>query len=525
MQRLPGIAIALSLCAGLRAEPGAANNALTVTGAAVTVPTFECLSLTLPFTGDDNGNAACVPYYRVQGQADWRAGHPLWADRTRGQFRGSLVGLRPGTMYEVELRCSDGDGVSPAATVPALAQTWSEDFPIAETVWIEPGTHAECLRIDKSGSATGYLLYSARPGHEQDTTIDVAGAADNDVTVNGDYVIVRGLTLRNAATNAVDILRRHHVVIERCTIAGWGREGGRGKPGELDAGICSRNGGAQLVIQDNVIRDPRSAANTWALGHPEGPQAISLIQTLGNHVIRYNDLTSTDEHRYNDTLGGGWNNDVRGFCCRDSDIYGNHVAYCNDDGIEVDGGDENLRVWGNRIEKTYCGISLAPVIVGPTYVWRNVITDFEGAAFKLGEGEHNGYGAVYLYHNAVFMPGKSGIADWGGEAVFGFVTSRNNILAVGNGPALADRRADPTNSYDYDLLQGRVKLSTPTEPHAVKADPGFVDALSGVFLLSAQSAAIDAGTALPGFNDGFAGRAPDLGASELGSTAAHYGPR
>jgi len=37
--------------------------------------------------------------------------------------------------------------------------------------------------------------------------------------------------------------------------------------------------------------------------------------------------------------------------------------------------------------------------------------------------------------------------------------------------------------------------------------------------------AIDAGQVLPGFNDGFAGRAPDLGAYELGSDLPHYGPR
>ena len=43
--------------------------------------------------------------------------------------------------------------------------------------------------------------------------------------------------------------------------------------------------------------------------------------------------------------------------------------------------------------------------------------------------------------------------------------------------------------------------------------------------LRAGSPAIDAGIALPGFNDGFVGSAPDLGAFEFGSAAPHYGPR
>jgi hypothetical protein len=43
--------------------------------------------------------------------------------------------------------------------------------------------------------------------------------------------------------------------------------------------------------------------------------------------------------------------------------------------------------------------------------------------------------------------------------------------------------------------------------------------------LKPGSAAVDAGQSLPGFNDGFAGRAPDLGAFELGAVRPQYGPR
>jgi hypothetical protein len=43
--------------------------------------------------------------------------------------------------------------------------------------------------------------------------------------------------------------------------------------------------------------------------------------------------------------------------------------------------------------------------------------------------------------------------------------------------------------------------------------------------LAPRSRAIDAGVALPGITDGFAGRAPDLGAYEVGAPLPHYGPR
>ena len=45
------------------------------------------------------------------------------------------------------------------------------------------------------------------------------------------------------------------------------------------------------------------------------------------------------------------------------------------------------------------------------------------------------------------------------------------------------------------------------------------------FRLKPGSAAIDRGVVLPNVTDGFSGRAPDLGALELGQNPPHYGPR
>ena len=45
------------------------------------------------------------------------------------------------------------------------------------------------------------------------------------------------------------------------------------------------------------------------------------------------------------------------------------------------------------------------------------------------------------------------------------------------------------------------------------------------FTLVSGAAAIDAGMLLPTVNDGYAGKAPDLGAYELGQPLPKYGPR
>jgi len=45
------------------------------------------------------------------------------------------------------------------------------------------------------------------------------------------------------------------------------------------------------------------------------------------------------------------------------------------------------------------------------------------------------------------------------------------------------------------------------------------------FRLKPASKAVDAGISIPTVNDGFAGRAPDLGALEVGRPSPGYGPR
>jgi hypothetical protein len=45
------------------------------------------------------------------------------------------------------------------------------------------------------------------------------------------------------------------------------------------------------------------------------------------------------------------------------------------------------------------------------------------------------------------------------------------------------------------------------------------------FRLKPDSAAVDAGCILPNINDGFTGKAPDLGALEVGQPVPIYGPR
>ncbi len=264
------------------------------------VPTFHCVGL---YWSPENGAAdnICHVRYRPAGSDPWRDALPLWfdgrqspdlpAERSR-QYRGSIVNLTPGTEYEVELSL-EKTGTRASARV----RTWREDFPVAQTVVVKDSNTP--LLVDKSGTPDGYVLYT-HPPDRPTATIDVAGKHPRCVEVRAAYVILRGLTIKNAQQNGIQLFEGcHDIVIEGCDISGWGRvaEDGWGK--DYDGAIYSRDHALKrVIVQRNCMHHPRSNSNNWRQStpgpgkreptHPEGPQTVVFWDSEGNHVIRYN---------------------------------------------------------------------------------------------------------------------------------------------------------------------------------------------------------------------------------------------
>ena len=82
---------------------------------------------------DDAGGGEAKVRFRAQGDSAWREGYPLWYAELDGEFRGSLVGLRSGTTYEIELTAPSGKKAS------LTAATRSEQFPIGKTTHLPGG--------------------------------------------------------------------------------------------------------------------------------------------------------------------------------------------------------------------------------------------------------------------------------------------------------------------------------------------------------------------------------------------------
>lgn len=544
------------------------------------VPTFHSLGLYWSASGG-SATTPCDVRYRKAGTTTWRAGYPLWFDARAGvgadtdiarpanEYRGSLVNLDPGTTYEIELRLRGTD-----THITLTAKTWSENFPIAKTIVLS-STSNETLVLTESGSPSGYVLYTAAPGAS--ATIDAAGARDFNVQIKASHVIVRGLTLKNAARDAIRIEDgQHDIVIEECDISGWGRldtdAGAGGKGSELwgmngDAGVYSSSKTlTRVIIQRNKFHDPRTDTNNWSerrakynTFHPRGPQAIYLIDTAGHLVIRYNEFGSDDDHRFNDIVAGDKNFSWRGFPTRDSDIYGNKLSHCWDDGIEAEGGNCNVRIWGNYLNDCYTGIATAATSVGPVYIFRNVFderaripgrdSDY-GPFAKLGDNHPRfGGGRRYFFHNTLLQqpppPGSSSSHSLGASGALAGSTSerpmvdlvsRNNLWHLHRPDRTAYNSGHPAtrdNDIDYDLTQGAPPRlfgnANRIGPHMIKGVPDYAHGNGpesrdgGKYALTSTSPGYDAGELLPNFSDGFTGIAPDIGAHEASTAALEFG--
>lgn len=515
------------------------------------IPTFHCLGLYWSPPGGAPDKEVLVRYRRQGRATQWQEGlamryNPIPnTDEDLTDYRGSIVRLSPGSTYDIQLTLA-----GTATTATLTASTWSENFPAGEVTRVD--NRDTPLAITESGTPQAYRVYDG-----QGATIDVRHLHDSCVTINASNIILRGFTLRGAGTSdpaprrligAIQIDGGQDIVIENCDVSDWGRRNpATGFGFDYDAAIYSRSATLKrLIVQRCKLHHPTFDGSTWYEPnyptHTQGPQCISLFNTGGNHVIRYNECFSDIEHMYNDGIGGGSNGSFRGSPGPDSDVYGNIISHCWDDGLEAEGGSRNVRVWDNYFTQCMMMIGNAPASIGPLYIWRNVVTrsqsqpDAGGGNFlKMGYATSEDWmtGQMYIFHNTLFRSDEwLPTGGLGGTRIVKHTMSRNNILQVRSPSnwSASDNNHNADNSFDYDLCNGRVPPSQ--EEHAVHAEPiyvadaGFDQATeTGRFQLAPDSPGAGAGQPIPNFSYGYTGKAPDLGAHQRGEPAIQYGVR
>ncbi|MCF6177678.1 MAG: hypothetical protein L3J71_18130 [Victivallaceae bacterium] len=489
------------------------------------VATFESVGVTLFYNGDSDANSFATIRYRIDG-GTWETGNDLVADRASKSFRGSIFEVPADSTVEIECTLTDPNEQNAPDVVVLTVDTWADTVTEGVTKTATVG-----MTISDKGTASNWVVYTANG------VLDAGTTSDQVITVyNASYVILRGLTLKGGNKHAILVINSDHIRIEGSDISDWGVAGvlnqqkiyvdpnNNNEPISNKQAIYVGRGCRQLVVQNNLFHAPRGDSNTWLSGvHPAGPQAIVLNMTEGNHVIRYNDFIGDTSHWWNDAITSASNSSRRGGPYRDTDIYGNIIAFSADDGFELDGGQINVRVWNNWVTRTFVGISAAPTRFGPSYVWRNIITDMGdrdngyGNGLKLGGDEFVYPGLISLWHNTVVARG-SAMQDGHYGTGPTPVISRNNVY-LGS----LDNNVGTMSDLDYDLILHESLLNDPTnwETNGLIGVVDFLGESSGDWHLDSGTLGIDAGVALGSVNAVYSDSGPDLGALE-GQTAEAF---
>ena len=389
-------------------------------------------------------------------------------------FHGSIMGLKEDTVYEVRI-VNDGKTLEQASF-----KTWSSKVRIGKTVEIDPATYQAPLVISDKGTPDAWVRYVVKGGvldnKTDKATIIVDGA---------EYVLIDDMTLRGAKNciNAIRIENSRQIRVRNCDIAGWSREGvqnfqrltgdkrfgpgngsyvdKRGKPINDDPAINIRKGASEIVVERCFIHDPVSTSVSWYYHHPEGPDAIAVAGPDHSTVIRWNDFIGSDRHRWNDGIAGPGNFSEHGGFNNNADIYGNFMIFANDDCIEVDGGQHNVRCYGNRFEGALCGVSVQGCMVGPSLVFDNWFTGMGeefgmyGQTIKTGGGKHGENSYSYIWNNVFWGLGTG-------------VSERDNLGTVVNDNRFCGTQKLNTNSKS-------VRSSNSGNEYGVKIDESEID--------------------------------------------------
>ena len=356
--------------------------------------------------------------YRKRGSIRWLPVDPLPYYQDQPGYRGSIFYLEEDTTYECR--------VVVGQTQQSLTRfrTWKSDVPVAKTIVLDPGSVSYPVIISDKGSPTGWIRYTLPPG----AVLENRGETPTFIIEGASCVLLDDIVMKgpNIHEGAVAIKNSECVRLRNCEISDWGRVGNmrfdlKGKPAvgdqviNFDGAIKIHQGSSCVVVERCYIHDPAGRTNSWRYSHPAGNEAVILYKPNGSTVLRYNDFVGGgDVHRFNDAVESYGNFDSDGGFNRDADVYGNFMAFCNDDCIELDGGQRNVRCFGNRFESALVGVSIQGCMMGPSFVYDNVFSglgdefDRRGMTLKVGSGKHGPEAKAWFFEN-IMGPKNGGI--------------------------------------------------------------------------------------------------------------------
>jgi len=426
----------------------------------------------------------------------------------------------------------------------------------------------------------GSMSLTLKGTAEKPITIKAAG--DGEVIFDGDgnhrmfdvmasrFHIFEGLTIRNTDVaifaGQKEVLGAVGLAVKNCRFEHVGFGVWTEFAGSSDFYICDN----LFLGRDDRFRLIGWTGPLWASAGPYGSHRLSsyyAVKVYGpGHVIARNAIAYFHDGIGISTYGTPPTDPEQRASA--IDILDNDIHMMNDDFIETDGAVHNVRVMNNRgVNAAHGGYSAQPAFGGPVYFIGNLLYHVPSVnAFKFSAKT----AGLLVYHNTI-------IGEQGSEDPTSNVHFRNNLFLGRDTPdrgIMTWPNATEAHSSDYNGFRpnrgvaaqykwlspkagqrlyepaadawrvfgslAELRSATQQELHGIEVDYDIFERLSSPspnlrhavyhaadldFRIRADSRAVDAGQVIPTVNDGFIGRAPDLGALEAGKPAPKYGPR
>ena len=440
--------------------------------------------------------------------------------------------------------------------------------------------------LTQSGTADKPIVIKAAGDGEP--IFDGDGAYNLFNLMAANYNYFEGLTIRNTElafwAGYKNIAGASGITIKKCKLENVGRGVYSDWSGSKDFYIADNT----FVGKFRADILMGFTGRTWQNLPEFAPKLVSeyAVKVYGQgHVVAFNRIMQFHDGVDIATYGNpdGAPNAIQDRLPVSIDFYNNDISNAEDNCIESDGGAHNIRILRNRcFNQGHRALSVQPMFGGPVYFIRNIVYHApEGGAVKFTASSSG----IVVYHNTFLAPvkpmllavsnvhfrnnlilGKSETLETfaiesntnysdsdyngfrpneGAEFSFEWSTPPLSTRAIFPGEmgklgtqqqaqleakSREQRRFKTLKEYSeatgqdrhsvmvgYDVFQ---KVSPPGADPRTLYKPENFD-----FQLRPGSAAVDVAVRITGVNDDFTGRAPDLGALEIGRPVPHYGPR
>lgn len=393
-----------------------------------------------------------------------------------------------------------------------------------DTLIVKAGTYSNFTTITNSGGNGKYITILG----EGEVTIENSSPSNEGVlnVVDAKYVIVDGITIKNAKAHGIKILGRcSYVVIRNCKTIhtdGCGILVQGSRAYHWDGKYYASN----IIIENNEVHWPQEGV--WN-GHLLWHEDITLMYGIEHFEVRNNYVNAYDTINYD---GGPIGIDVKSGV-RYGSVHHNTVENIPCTGLYVDASGSYVRhidVYSNFVNHTMAyGIQIGAERGGPidsVWVFNNVIVKPKWCGIVSGDftrGDEpplpQAKTHIDIFNNTIYEVGPG----WG----FGILTESSFKQGKIYNNIIFDTEKDgmSLNMVDGNLVTNNCinRIGGDFGDNIIVQNPLFVDPTNGDFTLLINSPCIDAGTSTAAPSSDFDGNARPFGLGyDIGAYEAQY---